>query len=211
MRQGVCETELPKVTGKGRPRLICKKAKCRNAWAAGEGVGKYADSASGYPVFKNPENISENAANAGGFERVKAGPGWRIVAGPALTPSQMHCATVPDGPDCQWTDGSYERLEAQNRRCLKAHFAKAGEKAAIQLQHMPLNIQGGYQPKYRVLKLNDGTDAEQWKLPDLVIPGMGYDRQAMPEPELRQMKKLPDDLSIPDFLLRRSEPLAMAA
>jgi hypothetical protein len=51
----VCETELPKVTGKGRPRLICKKAKCRNAWAAGEGFGKYADSASGHPATLYPK------------------------------------------------------------------------------------------------------------------------------------------------------------
>jgi hypothetical protein len=152
-------------------------------------------------------------------------PEWHIVAGGPLTPSQMHCATVPDGPDCRWTDGSYERIEASNRRLLKAHFAKLAEKAAIQRQHMPLNIQGGYQPNYRALKIGpeksldeirarvargvsfDDLDAEQWKLPDPVIPGAGYDRYVTPEPQQPAADwQLSEDLSIPAFLDRRPRP-----
>jgi hypothetical protein len=96
----VCEGDLPKVDGKGRPRVICKKAKCKNAWAAGEGFGKYVESTGSYPVSKNPEKCAGNAPKAVTFERAKAGPGWRIVAGGPLTTSQLHAATVPDGPDC---------------------------------------------------------------------------------------------------------------
>jgi hypothetical protein len=99
---------------------------------------------------------------------------------------------------------------------LKAHFAKLDEKAAIQRQHMPLNILGGYQPTYRLLKLGpektldeirdrvasgipfNDPDAEQWKIPDPVIPGMGYDR--LPVPKLSHASTIPDDLSIPAFL-----------
>jgi hypothetical protein len=45
------------------------------------------------------------------------------VAGPELTASQLHCATIPDGPDCKLADGSYERIEAQNRRAMERYLA----------------------------------------------------------------------------------------
>jgi hypothetical protein len=196
----VCEAEIEQP--KRGERILCKRPKCRTLWDAKSGFGRYAPFGA--------ESISEVPANQAVLTAPKTVE-WRIIAGPALTPSQMHCATVPDGPDCKWEGGSYERIEAQNRRLLKAHFAKLGEKAVIQRQHMPVNIQGGYRPNYRVFKLNDESDAEQWKLPDPVIPGMGYDRQAMPEQQRRVNPTLPNDLSIPDFLLRPPEPLAMAA
>ena len=81
---------------------------------------------------------------------------------------------------------------------------------------MPLNIQGRYQPNYRVLKLGPEksldeirdrvaagipfNDPEQWKLPDPIIPGIGYDRQ--PPKQQPTPLPIPDDLSIPDFLRR---------
>jgi hypothetical protein len=46
----------------------------------------------------------------------------------------------------------------------------------------------------------DDADAEQWKLPDPVVPGIGYDR-----PPLRPKPNpigIPDDLSIPEFMRR---------
>ena len=122
-----CEQALPKTEGKGRPRVICKKAKCKNTWGAGESFGKYANSADRYPVSKNPEKCSESAANAG-TKPVKAAPWWRIVAGPALTPSQFHAPTVLDGEIVDgkptWEGGSYERIEAQNRRALERYLAE---------------------------------------------------------------------------------------
>ena len=33
-----------------------------------------------------------------------------------IGPNAFHCATVPDGPDCQWEGGSYERTEAREPR-----------------------------------------------------------------------------------------------
>ena len=137
------------------------------------------------------------------------------MAGPALTPGQFHAATVPDGEIADgvptWEGSAFERIEAQNRRLQKAHFTRSGDEAVIQREHMLRNIQDGYRPNYRVLKLNDGSDAEQWKLPDPVIPGMGYDRQSVTEQQGRAGPTLPDDLSIPPFLDRRPKPLAMAA
>ena len=38
---------------------------------------------------------------------------WKAVAGPPLSPSAFHCATVSDG-------GDYERIEAESRAALRA-------------------------------------------------------------------------------------------
>jgi hypothetical protein len=69
---------------------------------------------------------------------------WHIVAGPPLTPNQLHCATVSDGPDCQWKGGDYERLEAKNRAALKKHFAELAKQCLIQPHRPPVNVLGGY-------------------------------------------------------------------
>jgi hypothetical protein len=196
----VCEDALPKVTGKGRPRVICKKAKCKNAWAAGEGFGKYADSTVSHPVSKNPEKCAGNATNTGIPEPVKAGPRWRIVAGPALTASQFHCATVPDGPDCQWEGGSYERTEAQNRRALERYLAEIEAEACRRDAAAALNHCSACGRE------DDLTDRAN---PTLCYPCY-YERKAFTRVNI----SLPADLSIPAFLDRRPLPrpeLAMAA
>jgi hypothetical protein len=63
---------------------------------------------------------------------VEPGRGWHQVAGPSLTPSSFHAATVPDG-DGHWADGEFERIESRNRKLLKEHFDKltAAEQAEI--------------------------------------------------------------------------------
>jgi hypothetical protein len=33
--------------------------------------------------------------------------------------NQYHCATVPDGPNCEWANGEYERIEAKKRAAPK--------------------------------------------------------------------------------------------
>jgi hypothetical protein len=56
-RCGVCEHKIERTTAN---RKICKKSKCRNALAAGEGFGRYhADSAQTTPRPKNPELMQE--------------------------------------------------------------------------------------------------------------------------------------------------------
>jgi hypothetical protein len=174
----------------------CGRRKCKNALRQ---IGTPADS-------RRVEIASGNAIESSLPEGPKSRlDKWRVLAG-EIGENALHCATVPDGEIVDgvptWDGGSFERIEAQNRRLLKAHFAKAGERAAIQRQHMPLNIQGGYRPNYRVLKLNDGTDAGQRSLPDPIIPGFGYDRQPELKPQPRTSPQLPDDLTIPDFLRR---------
>jgi hypothetical protein len=91
----------------------CGRRKCKNAIRS----------------LKRPQDTSrveiglKKSINTGLPEGDKYGRRWVQIAGPALTPSQLHCATVPDGPNCQWTDGSFERIEAENRRLLEQHFA----------------------------------------------------------------------------------------
>jgi len=53
---------------------------------------------------KTPDFIAPKSPNRG----------WRQIAGPKLSPSQLHCGTVPDGPNGQWEGGQYRRIEARN-------------------------------------------------------------------------------------------------
>src|SRR5262249_19286306 len=46
---------------------------------------------------------------------LKPDRGWRQIAGPKLSPSELHCGTVTDGPNGQWEGGQYRRIEARNR------------------------------------------------------------------------------------------------
>src|SRR5262249_47404953 len=71
-------------------RLICKKAKCKNAWRAGLGFGRYQDSnraklLSEVPVNKGPKvPVDDDRARP-----------WRVVAaGKPLSANQYHCAIV---------------------------------------------------------------------------------------------------------------------
>jgi hypothetical protein len=196
----VCETELPKTVGKGRPRLICKKAKCKNAWAAGEGFGKFADSADRYPVSKNPEKAQETAAAQHVLSESKPVDRlnrlWRQIAGPLLTPNQLHCATVPDGPGCKW-DGSYERIEAQNRRALEKHFATKQVDDAV-LDFCAACGRDGNLVDHKVT-------ADRW------ITLCCDCRESRLHPAKPKAYAFADDLTIPSFLDRRLSALQMAA
>jgi hypothetical protein len=48
----------------------------------------------------------------------KVDPAWRQAAGPKLTASAFHFATVSDGPEGRWEEGRYYRIEAKNRAAL---------------------------------------------------------------------------------------------
>jgi hypothetical protein len=45
------------------------------------------------------------------------------VAGPALSSSSFHAATVSDGPNGHWSEGTYVQTEGRNRALLRNHFA----------------------------------------------------------------------------------------
>jgi hypothetical protein len=183
----VCEAELPKA--KGRPRLICKKAKCRNAWNAGEGFGRYASENFSSQVSKNPEKSSGKAMDIEVFcasdtgeaaNRAYAKRPWRAVAG-RLSLNQYQRAVVGDAkdgglPDIPyakvWAGGDWEGTENRNRKLLEKFFAGLKD-----------------QPVWTVSPSTFGA-ASVANRPDL---------------------KIPDDLSTPAFLDRRPLPLQRAA
>jgi hypothetical protein len=125
----VCEgaIEQPK---RGR-RQLCKRAKCRNALARGLSLGRYHHAPSAKVISERAESIDVLRAPAGDRP-------WRIMAGPQLTASQFHCATIPDGPDCEWKGGEYRRIEAPNRAMLREHIGRLSAKALIQRHHVPV-------------------------------------------------------------------------
>ena len=180
----VCEAALPK--SKGRPRVICKKAKCRNAWNAGEGFGKYATANFSSQASKNPEKSPRNAMDIDVFSasdtvdqagKAYAPQPWRMVAG-RLTSTQYHCAVVGDAPDPNgglpdipyvrvWADGDWQGTENRNRKLREKHLARAADEA-----------------------------------PAPVAPAMGIDAKRV----AALVATIPADLSIPPFLDRRPPP-----
>jgi len=60
-----------------------------------------------------------NPIKSGLPEADKCGRAWKVVSG-EISPNAFHCATLPDGPNCQWKGGEFERVEAKNRAALKA-------------------------------------------------------------------------------------------
>jgi hypothetical protein len=137
----VCEDKIERTTAN---RKICKKSKCRNALAAGEGLGRYhGNPAKTYQPPKNLEPMRETAAAQSIFcasgtpDRLNAAYAerpWRMVAG-NLTANRYHCAIVGDAPNPNgglsdirymqvWADGDWQATENRNRKLLEKHFAK---------------------------------------------------------------------------------------
>jgi hypothetical protein len=185
----VCEDAIERTTAN---RKICKKSKCRNALNAGLGLGRFhGNPAKTYQDPKNLELTQETLISCGSASASKRVE-WRIIAGPPLTPSQFHCATVPDGPNCQWEDGSYKRLEAQNRRALEAHFDKLDAEAVAN----DFCASCGRTDNLGVTLCHDCID---------------INAAPKPAPVLRPEHRIPDDLSIPPFLDRRPQQELRAA
>jgi hypothetical protein len=100
---------------------------------------------------------------------------WRIVGGPELTASQLHCATVPDGPDCEWKGGEYQRIEARNRALLRELFRKQAADRLIQPHHPPVNVLDGYRfPDAPIINLSPVATAPAPAAVAVVI-GDGFD------------------------------------
>jgi hypothetical protein len=174
----VCEAAMERRTER---QLVCGKRKCRNALKAGEGFGRYHTPS--YAITP-----LENSIKSGIKSGVADGRPRRIVAGPPLTPSQLHCATVPDGPGCRWEGGEYQRLEARNRALPRKHVSEQAAKCLIQPHHSPVNVLGGYRfPDAPVVDLGVPTAPEARKPTPPMLIG--------------------DPLEIPNFL-RRNPPQA---
>ena len=175
-------------------RILCNRSACRNAFSRNFSGGRYLPPSAPSYASKPPDFI-------GSKEATKPGRAWHIVAGLTLTPSQFHAATVPDGEIVDgvptWEGGSYERIEASNRRLLDRHFAKLEAEACERDAAASLNHCSACGRE------DDLTDRAN---PTLCYPCFSA-RKVPQRPDL----VIPDDLSIPAFLDRRPLPLQMAA
>jgi hypothetical protein len=104
----VCEGPMERKT---ENQLICGKRRCRNALQGGLNGGRYHGSSSVISPLKT--SIKPGVKSGVRSDRPKL---WIVVAaGTPITANQYHWATVPDGPNCEWANGEYERIEAKNR------------------------------------------------------------------------------------------------
>ena len=88
IRCRVCEAPIDQP--KRGARLICKKAKCKNAWRMGLSLGRYHTSA----AAESPQEVPVNKGPNPGISGDRASS-WRIVAaGAPITANQYHCAIV---------------------------------------------------------------------------------------------------------------------
>jgi hypothetical protein len=187
-------TKFVKVQNSGP---TCGEVSCKTTWRSKDGLGRFAapKPPSGYQGSQNADLHQETPISCGSNSDVqKPGhlPRWRIVAGPPLTPNQFHCATVPDGPDCKWEGGSYERLEAQNRRMLEKHFDQLDAEAVAN----DFCAACGRTDNLSVTLCYGCLDKRSRPTP---VPISG------------QQHRIPDDLSIPPFLDRHPQELRAAA
>ena len=138
----VCEEPIER---KAEHQKLCRKSRCHNVFDRGFDLGCY------YPT-STPSSTPEKSIKPGVKTRLADGRPWR-VAGPPPTPSQFHCATVPDGPDCQWEGGEYRRLEAKNKGGLQA-----ARELELEIEHAEIEA-GGYfgEPGWREVISPDGV------------------------------------------------------
>jgi hypothetical protein len=152
----VCEKELEQKYRKLKPKKdgdptkfvkvqnlgpTCGSSDCKRRWRDKEDMGRFSvpKHPPGYQGSQNDELRSETAAAQPLFRAIEqATPRqrWRIVAGPVLTPSQFHCATVPDGQIVDgvptWEEGRLERIEGKSRKASVPDFLRRNPPQADQ-------------------------------------------------------------------------------
>jgi hypothetical protein len=119
----VCEDPLQR---RNKTQKVCRKSRCRNAWRAKAGFGRYCPSNSVSLASKTPNFIGSKRAP-------KPDLAWRQIAGPKLSRSQLQCALV----------GAQE-VAAENHQKNRAGWSKHNAQALLQPHHPPVNILGGY-------------------------------------------------------------------
>jgi hypothetical protein len=88
VRCRVCEGAIEQPT-RGGARFTCNKAKCRRAWRAGFGFGRYH-------TFNHANSTQERPVNTGSKVGVSGDrASWRVIAAEApISANQYHCAIV---------------------------------------------------------------------------------------------------------------------
>jgi hypothetical protein len=171
IRCRICEEPI-KQPGRGT-RLVCKKPKCRSAWQRKDGMGRYVASSDAKAIQEVP---ADQSVLRGPKPLDPADGPWRQIAGPPLTPSQFHCATLGGRAMRE-----VKRLEAKNRTTMKA-----AEQAEV--------------------RANGDFTEPDWQeavSPDGLRCYVTRSRPAATKAQIAAASAIPDDLSIPAFLDRR--------
>jgi hypothetical protein len=119
----VCEGPLQR---RNKTQRVCRKARCRSAWRARAGFGRYSPSKPVSLASKTLDFIESKPP-------LKPDRAWRQIAGPKLSRSQLHCGLV----------GAKEAVAEANRKN-RAYWREHSAKALIQRHHPPVNVLGGY-------------------------------------------------------------------
>jgi hypothetical protein len=114
----VCERPLER---KSSSQQTCGRRKCRAALADQKAANHFIPgNGAGSPHFGSNSSDISTSKTAIRADRLS------VVAGPQLTPSQLRCANVPDGPGCRWVNGEYRRIETKNAAALATEQIEAG-------------------------------------------------------------------------------------
>ena len=133
----VCEDPLQR---RNKTQKVCRKSRCRNAWRARAGFGRYCPSNSVSLASKTPNFIGSKSA-------LKSNRAWRQIVGPKLTTSQLKCALVG-------ANEAVAEADQKNRQ----HWRKHSAEALIRAYRPPVNILGGYKfPSAPDVKLREET------------------------------------------------------
>lgn len=139
-----CEREMPR---NAEHQKVCHRADCKEKWRQKTIISRFVGRTS-TPDGNPLENPLKPGVKTGLKPRSDPGRPWHRVAGPSLSPRTFAAAVVsdviPDGPDGQWVGGSFERIEAENRKRLKEHLAKLAKDCLYQRDTPPTNLLGGY-------------------------------------------------------------------
>jgi len=103
----VCEAEKPPRSTERRK--LCRRPKCQARYRQNRSLYAFSGSGTGHTA-NGVRNLDKSGVQTGTLSDRP----WRIAAG-RITAGQYHCATVPDGPDCEWTGGQWQRTEKANR------------------------------------------------------------------------------------------------
>lgn len=179
-----CEREMPR---NAENQKVCYRAECKTAWRQKTVISRFIGQGTA-SVGDPPRSAHFTGLKTGLNRGSDPGRSWHQVAGPTLTSESFAAAVLPDGPNGQWKSGSFERIEAENRRALKAHFAKL--KVAEQAE---IEANGEFtEPEWREVTSPDGVVCFVTRFCDPGTPAA-----------TKTTSPIPDDLSIPAFLDRR--------
>jgi hypothetical protein len=119
----VCEEPIQR---RNKTQKVCRKSRCRNAWRARAGFGRYSPCSS-------VSSASKTLDFAGLKRPLKPDRACRQIAGPKLSPWQLHCALI-----------GAEEAVAEAHQKNRPHWRKHNAEALVQPHHPPVNIVGGY-------------------------------------------------------------------